>query len=385
MTSLTTRIDSVVKNIHFNDSIEENLFKERLIKFINNDSDEQNQIKLLKVVNNIKWYRTPEIMPYIISEASRQIDECSIVYQFKEKLESSSINFISSISYEGIITEEQIMMKDDILFTGIPRHIQKIILIDDYLGSGETIIKAIKKVLGIVKNRKIVVISYLCQKFAYEAINLFKTRNGLDIVIKYKVLLDTFKEYLDYDTLLLVEEICSNCENPQYINGRGGVGAMVSINTTSPNNNIPIIWYSDISWDGSIQWSPLLNRSYNIKRFSERTKLLIKKEKVFLIYYYKEKLNKAVLNITYDEFEFLIYSYNCYYTKEELLYNNYFESVEELNSFLLNMLSNEIIEIKNNSIRILNSDALLEIKEVFNELQEKNKKHKKGTTNAIDK
>lgn len=385
MTSLTTRIDSVVKNIHFNDSIEENLFKERLIKFINNDSDEQNQIKLLKVVNNIKWYRTPEITAYIISEASHQIDEYSIVYQFKEKIESSNTYFISSISYEGIITEEQIMGEEDILFTGIPRHIQKIVLIDDYLGSGETIIKAIKRVLPIVKNRKIVVISCLCQKSASIAINLFKTRNKLDVVIKYKVLLNSFREYLDYDTSSLVEEICSNCKNPQLINGWGGVGAMVSINTISPNNNIPIIWYDDISWDGSIQWFPLLNRSYNIKRFSQRTKSLIKKEKVFLIYYYKEKLNKSVLNITYDEFEFLIYSYNCYYTKEELVYNNYFESVEELNTFLLNMLSNEIIEIKNNSIRIINSNALLEIKKVFKELQEKNKKYKKGTTNTIDK
>lgn len=385
MTSLTTRIDSVVKNIHFNDSIEENLFKERLIKFINNDSDEQNQIKLLKVVNNIKWYRTPEITAYIISEASHQIDEYSIVYQFKEKIESSNTYFISSISYEGIITEEQIMGEEDILFTGIPRHIQKIVLIDDYLGSGETIIKAIKKVLPIVKNRKIVVISCLCQKSASIAINLFKTRNKLDVVIKYKVLLNSFREYLDYDTSSLVEEICSNCKNPQLINGWGGVGAMVSINTISPNNNIPIIWYDDISWDGSIQWFPLLNRSYNIKRFSQRTKSLIKKEKVFLIYYYKEKLNKSVLNITYDEFEFLIYSYNCYYTKEELVYNNYFESVEELNTFLLNMLSNEIIEIKNNSIIILNSDVLLEIKKVFKELREKNKKYKKGTTNTIDK
>lgn len=100
--------------------------------------------------------------------------------------------------------------------------------------------------------------------------------------------------------------------------------------------------------------------------------------------YYNEKFKNKYYNITYEEFEFLIFSYSCYLTPNELIENKYFQNNNEFHNFVDNLLKSKLIKLKNNYIIISNRNLYSEINKITQKLYREQNKFKKNITSTID-
>lgn len=380
MSSLNKEFDSVVSNIKFCSKIEQQYFESRLLKFINNDSNDKNKLEILNIVSKINWYQSKEINDYIVKKAKKIIDEETAIYQIKDKATSSSNCMISFISNEGICGDEQVLNYDDIVNSGKLKFFSKLLIIDDYIGSGSTILEKLVEISKFLTNQKIIILSCICQNCA---VSKLKQNSELDITIYSKYYLDSYKEYLELSTQDYVSKICELCGDKNIQYGWGNCGALVSINSKSPNNNISMLWNNTIKYNGN-KWLPLLSREYCFEKWNQKNKNLIHKNIMILKKYYNEKFKNKYYNITYEEFEFLIFSYSCYLTPNELIENKYFQNNNEFHNFIDNLLKSKLIKLKNNYIIISNRNLYSEINKITQELYREQNKFKKNITSTID-
>ena len=154
MSSLTKTFDSVISNIKFDSELEQKYFENRLLKFINNESNKKNQLEILNIVSNINWYQSREINDYIIKQSKKNIDEETAIYQFKDKATSSSTCMISFISNEGICGDKQVLNYYDIVNLGKLKYFSKLLIIDDYIGSGSTIFEKLVEISNHLIKKK---------------------------------------------------------------------------------------------------------------------------------------------------------------------------------------------------------------------------------------
>ena len=147
-----------------------------------------------------------------------------------------------------------------------------------------------------------------------------------------------------------------------------------------------MIWNSHINYNGN-RWIPLLSRELNLEAWNKKNKYIIKKNTMLLKECYKKnyKTNFKRYNISYPEFEFLVYSYGCYFPPQELIKNDYFQTIDEFQNFIENLLNNKLIELKNNYIIISNQNLYNLIGKVIKEVYNKNNSFKKETSLTIDK
>lgn len=385
MSTVYETLEPIVSSIDFNSEIEKDIFQNRAIKFLRNDLNYNNQKELIKIISKINWFNTKQINDFIIRNAKKILNDSIIIFQFKDKVTSSSNTMISFISNEGMCEDNQVLTKEDI-FNNDLSMFDGVLILDDYLGSGDTIIDNLTQIVKEIKTKKIYIVVYATQNLALERLESFRNENDLNLEIIYKEKLNTYIEYLEPKTQSYVNTICNLCSESDFKLGWKNTGALVAINKCSPNNNISMIWNSHINYNGN-RWIPLLNRELSIETWNKKNKYIIKKNTIILMEYYKKnfkaKFNRY--NISYPEFEFLVYSYGCYLTPYELIENNYFQTISEFQIFIENLLNNKLIELKNNYIIISNQNLYNEIGKVIKKVYNKNNSFKKEKNLTIDK
>lgn len=377
-------LESIVSSIDFNSEIEKDIFYNRAIKFLRNDLNDNNQKELVKIISKINWFNSKQINDFIIRNVKKVLNNNIIIFQFKGKVTSSSNAMISFISNEGMCEDNQVLTKEKI-FNNDLSMFDGVLILDDYLGSGDTIIDNLTLIVKKIKTKKIYIVVYIAQNFALERLESFKNENGLDLEIIYKEKLNTYIEYLEHKTQNYVNNICNLCSESDFKFGWKNTGALVAINKCSPNNNISMIWNSHINYNGN-RWVPLLNRELNIETWNKKNKYIINKNEMILRKYYdgKFKAKFDIYNISYKEFKFLVYSYGCYLTPDELIENDYFQTVGEFQTFIKNLLNNKLIELKNNYVIISNQNLYNEIGKVIKEIYKINNSYKKEKNLTID-
>lgn len=385
MSTVYEALEPIVSSIDFNSEIEKDIFQNRTIKFLRNDLNCNNQKELIKIISKINWFNTKQINDFIIRNIKKILNNNIFIFQFKDKVTSSSNTTISFISNEGMCEDNQVLSKEDILNNDLSMF-DGLLMLDDYLGSGDTIIDNLIQIVEKVETKKIYIVVYAAQNLAIERLEIFRKENDLDLEIIYKERLDTYIEYLEHKTQDYVNTICSLCSEPDFKIGWKNTGALVAINMCSPNNNISMIWNSHINYNGN-RWIPLLSRELNLEAWNKKNKYIIKKNTMLLKECYKKnyKTNFKRYNISYPEFEFLVYSYGCYFPPQELIKNDYFQTIDEFQNFIENLLNNKLIELKNNYIIISNQNLYNLIGKVIKEIYKNNKSFKKEKSLTIDK
>lgn len=377
-------LEPIVKSIHFNSEIEKDIFQNRVIKFLRNDLNDDNQKELVKIISKINWFSTKQINDFIMRNVKKILNNNIIIFQFKDKVTSSSNTMISFISNEGMCEDNQVLTKDEIFGNDLSMF-DGVLILDDYLGSGDTIIDNLSQIINVVKTKKIYVVIYAAQNLALEKLESFQNENDLNLEVIYKEKLNTYIEYLEPETQMYVNTICNLCSEPDFKFGWKNTGALVAINKCSPNNNVSMLWNNHINYNGN-RWIPLLSRELNIEAWNKKNKCIIKKNTMILRKYYEKTFQKKFnrYNISYLEFEFLVYSYGCYLTPYELIENGYFQTANEFQMFIKNLLDNKLIELKNNYIIISSKDLYNEIGNVIKKICKENNSFKKEKSLTID-
>lgn len=377
-------LEPIVKSIHFNSEIEKDIFQNRVIKFLRNDLNDDNQKELVKIISKINWFSTKQINDFIMRNVKKILNNNIIIFQFKDKVTSSSNTMISFISNEGMCEDNQVLTKDEIFGNDLSMF-DGVLILDDYLGSGDTIIDDLSQIINAVRTKKIYVVVYAAQNLALKKLESFRNKNDLNLEVIYKEKLNTYIEYLEPETQKYVNTICNLCSEHDFKFGWKNTGALVAINKCSPNNNISMIWNNNINYNGN-RWIPLLNRELSIEAWNKKNKYIIKKNTMILRKYYEEKFEKKFnkYNISYLEFEFLVYSYGCYLTPYELIENDYYQTANEFQMFIKNLLDNKLIELKNNYIIISSKNLYNEIGNVIKKIYKENNSFKKEKSLTID-
>lgn len=133
---------------------------------------------------------------------------------------------------------------------------QILVIVDDYVGTGETFITTLKRMIEIAPellNRKIYFLTLHASLFGVEEVNKFTESLSLDFELIY--LEATPKAFLgDYiflkaDVQAKQDEYSLICQKKRissdYIFGYNDVQSLVSFNNTTPNNTLGLFWYND--------------------------------------------------------------------------------------------------------------------------------------------
>lgn len=214
-----------------------------------NDNQRTITIKLLRNFN----YYNHESVSKIVASLSQKVrkefsfdDDNSIVSIVRKKdgrvsssVEYTTIHqnvgaFSSKIHYQDLteITPEQWS------------HIDNILLIDDFSGSGNTITNYLKKCDKIFKQKKIVIILVEVMRGALESIRKYADNNQLDIeVVPYQIKDKAFKNEAD-NTIKGFEELSELLMIPSYlIKGQYETESLVAFFNNTPNNTLGMFWY----------------------------------------------------------------------------------------------------------------------------------------------
>ena len=129
-----------------------------------------------------------------------------------------------------------------------------IILIDDFIGTGETAINACKMILnedfnGIELNsEKLIIVTLIAQKEGKQKIEDEVNVKVYSDIIKDKGISDSFVKSIVSDKIDLMKSIEKRvCNNKRFLKkysfGYGETEALVSLLNKTPNNTFPVYWY----------------------------------------------------------------------------------------------------------------------------------------------
>ena len=367
---LFNAVQDVVCNMQFDNKLDEEIFTNRLYKFAKND--ELNYKKILKIASKLKWIKSKEINDYFISYMKNNYSESMAFIDFKERAQSSSTRLIALISEEGLCNDYQIVKIEEVTHERI-KEFDKLLFIDDYIGSGETILYAIEDIWDIIKEKEINIVAYACQEKAIANIN----RKYSKIRIDNKRTFNRYSDEFENSEIYYIEEVCKCCKDKRMQLGYNEAGAYVVLNKVAPNSDISMLWNPTIKYRGK-QWMKLFDRQVSLEVLSKKNNILIKNNSMLL----RKKYNdlKRKYSLSFKEFEFLVYSYGCYYTKHQLLDDNYFDSEIECNKFIEELINKEYIYEKKGYIIISYNPLYDDIGKVIDFIYKEGRKNKKNIT-----
>ena len=367
---LFNAVQNVVCNMQFDNKLDEEIFTNRLYKYVKND--EMNYKRILKIVSKLKWIKSKEINDFFISYMKKYYSESMAFIDFKGKAQSSSTHLISLISDEGLCDDLQVIQIKDIKEDRI-KEFDKLLFIDNYIGSGETILSAIEGIWNIIKEKEIIIVAYAIQEKAIININ----KNYSEIKIDCKLILNRYSDEFDKSEIYYIEEVCKCCKDQRMQLGYNEAGAYVVLNKVAPNSDISMLWNPTIEYNGK-HWMKLFDRQVSLEILSKKNNILIKNNSMLL----RQKYNdlKRKYSLSFEEFEFLVYSYGCYYTKNQLLEDNYFDSEKEYEEFTKELIKKKYICEKNGYIIIPYNTLYNDIGKVIEYLYKESKNSKKNIT-----
>lgn len=348
------------------ENFKKEILKNSFIKFLQNGTTEEEKQNLINIIKNINWYWTKNMFDYYSIYFSKNFDEKSILIDYS-KDDSSSSKAICTYLQNSIITTLDVIRIEEA--DKIPTNITKIFLLDDFIGSGNTILRTIEQLENLgYKNKEIYIISYICLNKGKFNIENFQSEKN-KIILKYNVLENSYLEKgFNRQLIKYIKSICSRCKDKLFAFGYENCGTMLSINGTSSNNNLSLLYRRDIE-----NWNNLLDRDLDFIILNQKRNKIIKERKDEIAkFYFKNNLKEIILM---KEFEVLILLYNCYGMDVELLKKfNFFATLKECEKILQSLYSKRIlkegyfIEIINPKIlQILkNFDKYIDVKYIKN-------------------
>ena len=146
-------------------------------------------------------------------------------------------------------------------------------IVDDFIGSGENIIRSLSKILSVTPelfNSKLYVLVIHATDIGINAINEFVTKTGLDLTLIY---LDNTNKAFSEDYIFSKIDARIKKENYEIISrdknvsksvilGRDDVQALVSFEKTTPNDTLGLFWHS------AENFVELFHRTYTPKNTS---------------------------------------------------------------------------------------------------------------------
>ena len=314
---LNERVHKIVEKLRTNkySTDEKEVLYNLIQKVLLNENSKVNKSNLLNVIEDVQNYKDPEINNYI----SITIDKIIQKYPqnryivIKDKLSSSNHSIVSNLMKYGYFENDSIIKyssKNSI-----------ILIIDDYVGSGKTIIDILKEIEKKYINQIVVIISGIWQKKAIDKINEYiieeSKSNNYKIYSDNSIIENSYIEkYEDNDEMLkYIKNTCCTCKDKRYKFGYNNTGAMVIINGLSPNNNISMLWRNDLGTDKV--WIPPFNRDINTLVMLKKKERIISESYSHMIEYYNNFCYKELFS--FDEFKMLLLIFNSYYIRIDQL------------------------------------------------------------------
>jgi len=330
---LSKELDEIIEGITLSyEDTKKKVLKSMFMKYLLNAKNNTEQELILKIIKNISWHWDVIIDEYISNTIVDLFDERSIIinhlgYNFKkkeictEKASSSPNKIYASLAKDGCVSDQAIVklveFKDY-------KNIEKIFLVDDFIGSGSQILNVLNflEEKGIC-DKTIYIITYACYELGEFNINKFNEKSKNNVILEYKIMENNYlKKLLDEDLIRYINSICERCSSSDFKFGYLDCGCMVSMNGSSPNNNVSLLWSDDIA-----NWNKLLDRDINITILANKKNNYIRENKgIILKFFYKNEISKF---IDYDTFYLLVLIYNCYGMDIEALKKfKYFATIE---------------------------------------------------------
>lgn len=337
----------------------------RIMRFINNEPCKDKI--LFNIIENISWHNKKDINDYLVKTIKdNQLYSSYYLYHNDDNNFSGSTQaFLSMLASEGVIEQNQIIELDKVQ-EQVRECCEKIVIVDDYIGSGEKVISFIDVIEKYLTNWEVVILCYVCQKEAANKI-IDYTRH-----LNNKYELFFLEEAIKYDEIIqddrilsYIASVCNCCSQPTYSFGKNGTGALLAINGISPNNNISLIWHNSIIYK-SRRWVPLLHRNLTIETLGMKNKGIIKKGKIIWVAEYKKSVYSK--KIDQDNFELLLLIFNCFATIEEIIKFGYYDTIDQVNENLRNLVDSKFIVIKNGYIMIIDYPLIKELDRITNRL-----------------
>lgn len=320
---INERVNMIVEKLRINKfSTEEKEIWHNLIqKVLLNEQTKLNKNNLLDVIEEVNCYKDAEIIDYINVAIEKVLENYSqdkyII--LKDKVSSSNHSIVSNLTKYGYIQEKNIIKysaEKELELKKIEDN-SIILIIDDYVGSGKTIIDILKEIEKKYKNQIVKIISYIWQEKAKEKINEYinetMRNNKYEIYDEDSVMEKSYVEKYEKESTILkyIEDTCSTCGDKRYKYGYNSTGAMITINGLAPNNNISMLWRNDLGNDKT--WIPPFNRDIKTLVLQKRREKIIKEAYPNMRNYYNAFCYKDIFS--FDEFKMLLLIFNSYCIK----------------------------------------------------------------------
>ena len=192
-TKINERIINIIKQFKLNkySTAEEELLSGIFHKILLNEKTTDNKNKLLDVIEMTNSYNYIDINNYVISIIQEIVGKNSDSYiVYKQKIDGSNNCIVSNLSNFGYFDENHIIKykkTDEIVELEYKELSDKavIVIVDDYVGSGKSIIDILKAIEKEYIGKKILIISYIWQEKAInkveEYINESEKLNSYEI------------------------------------------------------------------------------------------------------------------------------------------------------------------------------------------------------------
>ncbi|QVK18274.1 hypothetical protein KHQ81_00730 [Mycoplasmatota bacterium] len=368
MSTMIKRIEKYSENIVEDKTLfpyDVEFYKEYFLTFLDNESHNFNKVLLVNVIENITWYRQSQINSFFTRTMTEEIFDYDFILAYKNKISSSSNNIISNLRQQGIIY-------DEILDLSKIKHTVKnktLIILDDYVGSGNTIINNVL-INKSFQNCKFIIIAFVWQELAISNLKKFLKsykQNNVEIHKKNVIVEKNFEHKVnDIKTINYIKKICNGLIYSKEYYGYNNTGAMISLMGISPNNNISMIWRDDIIKDGQ-KWIPLLDREIGLKMIT-RYRIEVFKNNKKLLYDFYKKISKK-LEITFEEYK-VIY---LFFVKKNIQFNEIkkilgYDNHNQINEIIANLKYKKIITFIDGYINILNQYLIKNMKDLTNRI-----------------
>lgn len=334
---INKKVDEVVEKLIINkrSKEEKEILYNLMRKVLLNEKTKSNKNNLLTVIENVNCYKDEDIISYINLNVQNIIEEYSQnkYVILKENVGSSNHSLISNLIKYGYIEEENFIKyyeeeyeQEDHKTKEIKKDKRKILeikeleensvilIIDDYIGSGQTIINILKEIEKNYKKQTVKIIAYIWQENAKTRINDFlaesEKNNTYEILDENSILEKTYAEKYEEDSTILkyIVKTCDTCQKTSWKFGYKNTGAMITINGLAPNNDISMLWRTDLGEDNN--WIPPFSRNINMLVMQKKKEKIIKEPYPNLKNYYKEFCYNDKFN--FDEFKMLLLLFNSY-------------------------------------------------------------------------
>lgn len=365
--------------------------------FVLNADELEEQRLLLKVIKETKNYTKEQSRQFCNTtfwkdkENNHLLSSDILFVKRTDRLDASTNKIVSYIIDDGNLFKTiNINCEFDNNLKNNNYENKTVYYFDDFCGSGEQLIKTLRKLEGSLINCKIKIVIFAWLHIGYQNLisflkNEFKTTHNNEIILVEDniIILESFADKFTYEEWEKILTICKMCTIKGCQQGYRNSQAMITFDYLSPNNNLPLIWTHKIDYlDKSNQlWYPFSSRKNNkFYLYGEILTILKKKGRVDE---FRKKINNYFhIKLTYNQFRLILFCMNfrCLLLDDLVTilgYDNKNQLIEDIE--IVNHTN--IIDLSHKPFKFNNNEIFHEFKKVheslFGELF--NSKKKKNT------